>query len=1047
LAAHPELLSYWPNSLKKIGRYYAFRDCPAIASHLAAPFLAMVLGVGIVFWGITAMGGPLGWLTLFSEIPSQAIVAAFVYLIWSGLCCSLLIKYWVTPYPRPIMVLCGLGAATTIHAIYIGSVFLSNLSLSVIMAMLLMLGLLLLPRITGMRPLWLFLILPFLAWHSLLSIGAVDYFALSTMTTKAHHANPQTAATLTSNAPAEPLNAVREDLAPMEADHANSIPDATVQQHPLLTETKEIQQTPGAMTDETRAVKLIARIDSALTAGKWEEAGPLVDELTAIPDATLSASTKLRLIAISDKYRNPPNPNSPAVAIPAGDKSTPAAVGSDNSPKALPMPTEDMETRAVTQDKISTPPALAPMPEPAALPAPMPAPPVAAKDAQPSPNAQVGPAKATAAQQQTQLLPGAQQATLTPPGATGNTAPSPKTSAVMAAVISVEQARLLHNSGKTAEALQMLSVITSSEAKALAAEIAIEQTVAKKDYATAEAQAKAYIATWPKSSIGYRWLAEILSDGYNDITSSLDMASTALALAPDNTSAFITRGNTKLKLSPPDLDGAETDYRKALSLARQKEGIAAHNGLGLVYLQRSRISAQKDNLDLARSSFRMALASDPQNPHSLQGMALIDAEEGLFSSAFAQINQAIAIAPENAEQYRTRATIATAAHARDELKTHPLCSAVAIFHDYASYIDRLSKTAHGGTPVDLWPIIATWGAAGIEAEDENADFLATATRVANVFSRHFQTLPDAFFTDKNGAGLLWKKVAMRLPGSELKRLLLSKDFAKDFTFRSDLLRRNSRGSVSSALYREIQTDNAVAMYYLGQHFKYAPPPDEKMCLAFEWFSKAAQKGLVEAQYEVALCYESGHGVANNQQLATSWYMTAAEAGYAEAQFRVADRYCTGTFVPQSYATGAAWLEKAAKQGHVPAIAALADLYYTGDGVGKDMERSFALATIAATNYDLRGQFRLATLNYTGEGIQKDMEKAIPLMQQCAQEGYPLAQYQLGLMYHNGEVTGKKDISKAIFWYKKAAAQGHAKAITALKSLSHAHAEVGSPRPK
>lgn len=129
LAAHPELAALCPCSLKNILSYPAFRACPAFATRLATRFLAMVLGVGIAFWGIIALVWPLGWLTMYSENPAWAIVAALIYLIWSGLCCSRLAKLGALLYPRPVMVLFGLGAATTIHAIYIGAVRISEFDL------------------------------------------------------------------------------------------------------------------------------------------------------------------------------------------------------------------------------------------------------------------------------------------------------------------------------------------------------------------------------------------------------------------------------------------------------------------------------------------------------------------------------------------------------------------------------------------------------------------------------------------------------------------------------------------------------------------------------------------------------------------------------------------------------------------------------------------------------------------------------------------------------------------------------------------------------
>lgn len=52
---------------------------------------------------------------------------------------------------------------------------------------------------------------------------------------------------------------------------------------------------------------------------------------------------------------------------------------------------------------------------------------------------------------------------------------------------------------------------------------------------------------------------------------------------------------------------------------------------------------------------------------------------------------------------------------------------------------------------------------------------------------------------------------------------------------------------------------------------------------------------------------------------------------------------------------------------------------------------------------------------------------------AADKGYIESQYELGVCYENGRGV-KQDKSKAIEWYKAAAAQGYEKAKTALKRL-------------
>ncbi|MFQ7388115.1 MAG: tetratricopeptide repeat protein [Escherichia sp.] len=41
--------------------------------------------------------------------------------------------------------------------------------------------------------------------------------------------------------------------------------------------------------------------------------------------------------------------------------------------------------------------------------------------------------------------------------------------------------------------------------------------------------------------------------------------------------------------------------------------------------------------------------------------------------------------------------------------------------------------------------------------------------------------------------------------------------------------------------------------------------------AKDWFEKAAEKGHVDAQYNLGVIYENGEGVSQNYQQAKAWY--------------------------------------------------------------------------------------------------------------------------------------------------------------------------------
>lgn len=64
--------------------------------------------------------------------------------------------------------------------------------------------------------------------------------------------------------------------------------------------------------------------------------------------------------------------------------------------------------------------------------------------------------------------------------------------------------------------------------------------------------------------------------------------------------------------------------------------------------------------------------------------------------------------------------------------------------------------------------------------------------------------------------------------------------------------------------------------------------------------------------------------------------------------------------------------------------------------------------------------------YNGEGTPKDMEKALYWYEKAAEQGHINAQFYCGWMNDNGEGT-PQDKSKALQWYEKSAEQGNATA--------------------
>jgi len=69
----------------------------------------------------------------------------------------------------------------------------------------------------------------------------------------------------------------------------------------------------------------------------------------------------------------------------------------------------------------------------------------------------------------------------------------------------------------------------------------------------------------------------------------------------------------------------------------------------------------------------------------------------------------------------------------------------------------------------------------------------------------------------------------------------------------------------------------------------------------------------------------------------------------------------------------------------------------------------------------------------GDGVGKSHNKALYWFRKAAEQGYAKAQYNLGLCYKNGWGV-RKNITEAKKWFRKAAEQGLETAQEALDSL-------------
>lgn len=88
--------------------------------------------------------------------------------------------------------------------------------------------------------------------------------------------------------------------------------------------------------------------------------------------------------------------------------------------------------------------------------------------------------------------------------------------------------------------------------------------------------------------------------------------------------------------------------------------------------------------------------------------------------------------------------------------------------------------------------------------------------------------------------------------------------------------------------------------------------------AVEFFRRAADRGLAEAQHDLAYMYSAGAGVKKDDVAAFEWMKKSAEQGYAIAQDDLGVMYGDGRGVAQDWVQAYRWLSQSARQGNTQA---------------------------------------------------------------------------------------------------------------------------------
>lgn len=240
------------------------------------------------------------------------------------------------------------------------------------------------------------------------------------------------------------------------------------------------------------------------------------------------------------------------------------------------------------------------------------------------------------------------------------------------------------------------------------------------------------------------------------------------------------------------------------------------------------------------------------------------------------------------------------------------------------------------------------------------------------------------------------------------------------------IKRAFRSLVPYAVMGETDAEYYVGnVYYRGL---ISMVKEKDPSLAFSYFKKAADKGKVEAQFMVGLCYYSGIGVKEDNKLAFQYFKKAADCGHIEAQHFVGLCYFRGEGVPQSNQLGFEYTSKAADKGDITSLYNLGQVYLGGKyGIKEDTVKAFGYFKRAADKGLADALYMVGTMYEKGKGVDKNSELASQSLVNDADKGSANASIMFGTA-HEEEKEVDENSKLAFQSFVKAADQGFDKAL-------------------
>ncbi len=195
--------------------------------------------------------------------------------------------------------------------------------------------------------------------------------------------------------------------------------------------------------------------------------------------------------------------------------------------------------------------------------------------------------------------------------------------------------------------------------------------------------------------------------------------------------------------------------------------------------------------------------------------------------------------------------------------------------------------------------------------------------------------------------------------------------------------------------------------------------------AFSLFQDAAQEDESGfSYYNIGFCYEHGHGIEQNTDLAFENYRMSADKGDVNGRLKLATFYYLGIGAEKNY-TKAFDLYRDIAHGERNGIAfyAMGICYLHGNGVDQNYQNAFESFKLSSEIGSDIGKIGLATCYYNGIGIEKNYDEAFRLYNESLQNDRTGRAFRAIGIYYDMGIGVEKDVQKAFDYFRIAAARG------------------------